>query len=247
MDLPPRHSDHEAHAGCALRSRGDDCRFCGVRHLSICQALDINELDQLEQMASDSVFEERAVLFREEDEVSSVFNLSAGVARLIRSLPDGRRQVTGFALPGDFLGISLEKKWRFSAEAVTPLVACRFRRSNFEAFSEKNPHLIKKMHEFASQELNMAQDHMVLLGRLTAEEKLASFLVEMKKRWARVAGHEQGLIRLPMGRQDIADYLGLTIETVSRVINQMQRDRKLVIVPDGVRFVDQNYFDDLAL
>ena len=93
----------------------------------------------------------------------------------------------------------------------------------------------------------MAQDHMVLLGRLTAEEKLASFLVEMKKRWARIAGHEQGLIRLPMGRQDIADYLGLTIETVSRVINQMQRDRKLVIVPDGVRFVDQNYFDDLAL
>jgi len=95
-------SDHDAHSGCALRSRGDDCRFCGVRHLSICQALNVEELVQLEKMASDSVFEERAVLFREEDEVSSVFNVTAGVARLIRSLPDGRRQVTGFALPGDF-------------------------------------------------------------------------------------------------------------------------------------------------
>ena len=79
------------------------------------------------------------------------------------------------ALPGDFLGLSLEKTWRFSAEAVTPVVACRFRRTTFEAFADKNPQLIKKMHEFASQELNMAQDHMVLLGRLTAEEKIASF------------------------------------------------------------------------
>jgi len=247
MDNTARLSDHDGHSGCALQSRGDDCRFCGVRHLSICQALDAEELIELETIASDSVFDEKSVLFHEQDEASSVFNLTAGVARLIRSLPDGRRQVTGFALPGDFLGLSLEKTWRYSAEAVTPVVACRFRRSVFEGFADKNPQLIKKMHEFASHELNMAQDHMVLLGRLTAEEKLASFLVEMKKRWSRVAGHEPGLIRLPMGRQDIADYLGLTIETVSRVINQMQRDRKLVIVPDGIRFVDQNYFDELAL
>ena len=106
---------------------------------------------------------------------------------------------------------------------------------------------MKRMHEFATHELSLAQDHMVLLGRLTAEEKIASFLVLMKRRWTRVEGHELGLIRLPMGRQDIADYLGLTIETVSRVINQMQRDRKLVIVPDGIRFVDVDYFEHHAL
>ena len=247
MDNSTRPTGHDHHLGCALRARGDDCRFCGVRHLSICQALEADELIELERLASDAVYDEKAVIFREEDEVSTVFNVTSGVVRLVRALPDGRRQVTGFALPGDFLGLALEKTWRFSAEAVTPLVACRFRRSAFEQFAGKNPHLIKKMHEFATQELSLAQDHMVLLGRLTAEEKLASFLVEMKRRWSRVAGHEPGLIRLPMGRQDIADYLGLTIETVSRVINQMQRDRKLVIVPDGIRFVDHHYFDDLAL
>jgi CRP/FNR family transcriptional regulator len=103
------------------------------------------------------------------------------------------------------------------------------------------------MHEFATHELSLAQDHMVLLGRLTAEEKIASFLVLMKRRWTRVEGHELGLIRLPMSRQDIADYLGLTIETVSRVINQMQRDRRLVIVPDGVRFIDIAYFEQHAI
>ena len=125
--------------------------------------------------------------------------------------------------------------------------ACRFKRSIFEDFSDRKPHLMKRMHEFATHELSLAQDHMVLLGRLTAEEKIATFLVSMKRRWTRVEGHELGLIRLPMGRQDIADYLGLTIETVSRVINQMQRDRKLVIVPDGIRFVDAAYFEEHAL
>ena len=103
------------------------------------------------------------------------------------------------------------------------------------------------MHEFATHELSLAQDHMLLLGRLTAEEKVATFLIEMRRRWSRVDGHEAGLVRLPMGRQDIADYLGLTIETVSRSMNQMQRDRRLVIVPDGIRFIDHAYFERLAL
>jgi CRP/FNR family transcriptional regulator len=87
---------------------------------------------------------------------------------------------------------------------------------------------------------------MVLLGRLTAEEKIGAFLMTMRKRWGRVDGNAPNLIPLPMGRQDIADYLGLTIETVSRTINQMQRDHHLVIVPDGVRLLDLAYFNTLA-
>ncbi len=234
-------------AGCAQHVRGDDCRFCNVRHLSICAALDPEELSFLEDMSGDAIYAEKSTLFREEDDVVSIFNVTFGVVRLVRSLSDGRRQITGFALPGDFLGLSLEKNWSFTAEAVTEVRACRFKRSIFEDFSDRKPHLMKRMHEFATHELSLAQDHMVLLGRLTAEEKIATFLVAMKRRWTRVEGHELGLIRLPMGRQDIADYIGLTIETVSRVINQMQRDRKLVIVPDGIRFVDPAYFDEHAL
>lgn len=233
--------------GCSHHVAGDECRFCNVRRLSVCAALDASELSFLEDMSGDSVFAEKASLFREEDKAVSIFNITAGVVRLVRSLANGRRQLTGFALPGDFLGLSLEKVWTFSAEAVTEVRACRFKRSVFEDFSDRKPHLMKRMHEFATHELTLAQDHMVLLGRLTAEEKVASFLVTLKRRWTRVEGHELGLIRLPMGRQDIADYLGLTIETVSRVINQMQRDRKLVIVPDGIRFVDPVYFEEHAM
>jgi len=87
---------------------------------------------------------------------------------------------------------------------------------------------------------------MVLLGRLTAEEKLGAFLLEIRRRWARIEGHKSDHIPLPMGRQDIADYLGLTIETVSRTINQMQRAHHLVIVPDGVRLLNTGYFEHLC-
>jgi CRP/FNR family transcriptional regulator len=237
---------HDAN-GCAHHVAGDECKFCNVRRLSVCAALDASELSFLEDISGDSIFSEKSTVFREEDEAFSVFNVTSGVVRLVRSLSDGRRQITGFALPGDFLGLSLEKVWSFSAEAITEVHACRFKRSIFEEFGERKPHLMKRMHEFATHELSLAQDHMVLLGRLTAEEKIATFLITLKRRWTRVEGHELGLIRLPMGRQDIADYLGLTIETVSRVINQMQRDRKLVIVPDGIRFVDPGYFEEHAL
>jgi CRP/FNR family transcriptional regulator, anaerobic regulatory protein len=247
MDNTATFLEPHGHGVCGHHVQGDECRFCSIRRLSVCSALDPDELSFLEGMSGDAIFDEKSALFREEDEAISVYNVTAGVVRLVRSLPDGRRQITGFALPGDFLGLALEKSWKFSAEAVTEVKACRFKRSTFEEFSEKKPHLMKRMHEFATHELSLAQDHMVLLGRLTAEEKIASFFVLMKRRWTRVEGHELGLIRLPMGRQDIADYLGLTIETVSRIINQMQRDRKLVIVPDGIRFVDAGYFEQHAI
>jgi len=234
-------------ASCVHHAKGDECRFCNVRRLSVCAAIDADELSFLEDMSGDAVFEEKSTLFREEDAAISVYNVTSGMVRLVRSLPDGRRQITGFAMAGDFLGLSLEKSWTFSAEAVTDVRTCRFKRSTFEDFSDRKPHLMKRMHEFATHELSLAQDHMVLLGRLTAEEKLATFLLELKRRWTRVEGHDIALIKLPMGRQDIADYLGLTIETVSRTINQMQRDRKLVIVPDGIRFVDVPYFEAHAL
>jgi CRP/FNR family transcriptional regulator, anaerobic regulatory protein len=232
---------------CSHHARGDHCRFCNIRRLSICAALEADELAMFEDMSSDTVFEDKATLFREEDKAVSVYNVTSGVVRMVRSLSDGRRQITGFALPGDFLGLALAEIWPFTAEAVTEVHACRFKRTAFEDLGSRKPHLVKRMHEFATHELSLAQDHMVLLGRLTAEEKLISFFVELKRRWSRVEGHEIGLIKLPMGRQDIADYLGLTIETVSRIINQMQRDRKLVIVPDGIRFIDNSFFEEHAL
>mgnify|MGYP006267400219 CR=1 FL=1 len=231
---------------CAHHAKGDDCRVCQVRPLGICAVLEPDEWSAIEQISQTVTFQERDTLVSETDPCSHFYSLTAGVARLIRSLPDGRRQVMGFALPSDFLGLSLGKSWTFSVEAITPITACRFARHAIIQFVDQKPHFLMRMHEMASAELNLAQDHMVLLGRLTAEEKIGTFLLEMRRRWARIDGHASNHVPLPMGRQDIADYLGLTIETVSRTINQMQRERHLVIVPDGIRLLDAAYFEHLS-
>ena len=233
-------------AQCAHHHHGVDCRICQVRPLGICAVLEPDEWTAIEQISQTVNFAERDTLVNETDPCTHFFSITAGVARLIRSLSDGRRQVMGFALPSDFLGLSLGKAWTFSVEAITPMTACRFARHAIVQFVDQKPHFLMRMHEMASSELSLAQDHMVLLGRLTAEEKIGTFLLEMRRRWARIDGHASNHVPLPMGRQDIADYLGLTIETVSRTINQMQRDRHLVIVPDGIRLLDAAYFEGLS-
>jgi len=113
MDNSVGFSEPNPHSACGHHVLGDDCRFCSIRRLSICAALDQDELSFLEGMSGDAVFEEKSTLFREEDESISVYNVTVGVVRLVRSLPDGRRQITGFALPGDFLGLALQNSGNF--------------------------------------------------------------------------------------------------------------------------------------
>jgi CRP/FNR family transcriptional regulator len=235
-----------AHLGCSHHVMGEDCRLCHVRPLSVCAALEPDEWASIEKLSTDVRFEERETLVREADDVVSLYTITAGVVRLVKTLQDGRRQLTGFAMPGDFLGLSLERNWTFSVEAITPVTACRFSRTAMMDYVDQKPHFLMRLHEMATHELTLAQDHMVLLGRLTAEEKIGAFLLEIRRRWARIEGHASDHIPLPMGRQDIADYLGLTIETVSRTINQMQRTHQLVIVPDGVRLLNVAYFEQLC-
>src|SRR3954449_10401025 len=126
-------------------------------------------------------------------------------------------------------------QYPFSADAVEPVTACRFARGAFSALLDEKPHLLRRLHEAATHELSLAQDHMVLLGRRTADEKVAAFLLGLRDRWRRLGG-SLVTIPLPMTRQDIADYLGLTLETVSRTISKFARSRMLLVVPDGVRF-----------
>jgi CRP/FNR family transcriptional regulator len=120
---------------------------------------------------------------------------------------------------------------------VDAVSACRFARKDFIAFVERKPHLLRRLHESATHELTLAQDHMVLLGRRTAEEKVAAFLLALRERLDHL-GASVVTLPLPMSRQDLADYLGLTIETVSRVISKLARDMILLVVPDGVRVLD---------
>ncbi len=244
--IPARHdlaahgveSTADAHFVCHRHHHANvDCAQCKIRPLSICGALDDDELSELESLARSAHFAQRQAIFSQDEKVDAVFNVTDGAARLYRLLPDGRRQVVGFAIPGDFLGLALAEKSIYSVDALTPVNACRFNREAFSSFLDARPALLRRLYEMAGHELSLAQEQMVIIGRRTAEERVVCFLIGLRKRWARVNGNSV-TVPLPMTRQDIADFLGLTIETVSRAISKLAREKLLVVVPDGVRLLE---------
>jgi CRP/FNR family transcriptional regulator len=148
-------------------------------------------------------------------------------------------------MPGDFLGLAFERTHMFTADALTPAKICQFSRTAFSDLLDGKPRLLRRLMEMAGHELTLAQDQMVVLGRRTAEEKIAAFLIGMRKRYGRIHGPSVH-VPLPMTRLDIGDYLGLTVETVSRMMTRMAREKTIVIVPDGVRLLDVARLELLA-
>jgi CRP/FNR family transcriptional regulator len=230
---------------CAHGRGANNCDDCKVRLFSVCGALEASELDELDHISQVRHFASKTMLFDQGALAGSVFNVTKGMVRLYKSLPDGRRQIVGFALPGDFLGLALMDRYGVAAETVNEVKVCRFARPAFIKYVDGKPHLLRRLHEFAGHELSLAQDQMLLLGRRSAEEKVAAFLLNLQARYARI-GTMSVTVPLPMSRQDIADYLGLTIETVSRTLTKFARDKVIVVVPDGVRLLSTERLDELA-
>ena len=172
------------------------------------------------------------------------FTVISGTAKLFKLLPDGRRQITGFASTGTFLGLAVSSSYAFSAEAVDATRICRFSRTRLRRLLDDFPAMEKRLLEVASNELVAAQEQMLLLGRKTARERLASFLVlrAESEHLRPINCHHHavaGAVSLPMTRSDIADYLGLTIETVSRTLTRL-RGEKLIDIPVPSRIVLRN-------
>jgi CRP/FNR family transcriptional regulator, anaerobic regulatory protein len=149
------------------------CSDCAVRPLSFCAALDRAELRELDNLGRRVHFLPRETAFAQEELTTSFLNLLQGVMRLYKLLPDGRRQIVGFALPGDFLGLASSAHHSFSADAIGLVTVCRFPRSSFALFIEDKPHLLRRINELMVRELSHAQDHMVLLGRRSADWRVS--------------------------------------------------------------------------
>lgn len=214
-----------------------NCSTCKTRHLSVCAALGEHELVTFDHVVQHRDFPAKTVLFEQGAKAEFVFSVSEGTIRLLRLLPDGRRQILGFAIKGDFLGVALDATYDVTAEAVEPIRVCRIPRGAFVGMVDAKPHLLRKLHEVAGREIHASQDQMVLLGRKNAEERIAAFFLSYRERLARVSPRSV-TVPLPMSRSDIADYLGLTIETVSRTISKLAREKLIVVVPDGIRLLD---------
>lgn len=215
------------------------CSACGVRHLSICGELDGDQLCHLTTILSDITVAPGQTLFFESDPADNLYIIRKGCARVYKLLSDGRRMITGFLFDSDFIGLASNACYAYTAEAVTELTMCRYPRSRLEDFFEMYPTIETRMLRVATNELAAAQDQMVLLGRKTAREKLASFLHLLSERAIR-RGDNGSLIALPMNRTDIGDYLGLTIESVSRCFTQIRKTGAIELATaHSVRILDK--------
>ncbi len=161
------------------------------------------------------------ILFFETDPADHVFEVVKGVVRLYKLMPDGRRAITGFIFAGEILGVSIKDRYLYSAEAVTPVKLSRYPRAQLHAALARSPGLSREVLAMACDELQAAQDQVLLLARKSAGERIASFLLSVARRLA-ADGEPVREIELPMSRLDIADYLGLTIETVSRALAKLK-------------------------
>jgi len=177
----------------------------------------------------------RSIVIEEGETAEWLFNVTEGVVKLYKLLPDGRQQVTGFLFAGDFLGIALNDTYAYSAEAIGTTSLCRFARSGLETLLDDLPHLEKRLLSMASNELVQAQDQLLLLGRKTAREKVLSFLLNLSRR-AEGRGEPKTPVHVPMSRDAIADYLGLTTETVSRTLTKLKTE-------GSIRLLEGNKID----
>ena len=219
------------------------CASCGLRARSLCGGVPDGEVGRLAAATTRQHVTAGDVIFDEGDAAENVITITSGTAKVFKLLPDGRRQITGFLFPGDFAGLALEGAYVYSAEAVTEVNLCRFPRRQLNGLLEQFPKMEQNLLRLTVNELTSAQDQMVLLGRKTAVEKIASFLMMLCNR----ADEDADEVPVPMTRTDIADYLGLTTETVSRTFTQLRKTGCIKIEEAGsVRLADRDHLEDLA-
>jgi CRP/FNR family transcriptional regulator len=197
------------------------CDTCKAREFSACAPLNAEEHSRLIAITRTVQTTPHRAIFEEGDPADNVYTVTAGAVKIYKSLADGRRQITGFLFPGDFLGLTHNESYAYSAEALTLTRLCRFPRRRLEALLDEIPRLEQQLLSMASHELATAQDQMMLLGRKSARERVVSFLLMLSN--AAVRREQRGNpVSLPMNRSDIGDYLGLTIETVSRTLTKLK-------------------------
>ncbi|MDH3663527.1 MAG: helix-turn-helix domain-containing protein [Alphaproteobacteria bacterium] len=164
----------------------------------------------------------KEVVYCQGDASDYVYEVIEGVVKLYMLTADGRLQIMGFAFPGQILALDTDSHHLTTAEAVTQAKLCQYPRAKFEQVIDEHPQLARQLFAIVAQDLSVARSQMLLLGRKSATERLASFLLDLSERNA-TRGENPDLIALPMSRGDIGDYLGLTIETVSRTMTRLRQ------------------------
>jgi CRP/FNR family transcriptional regulator, anaerobic regulatory protein len=220
------------------------CRACEARHRGVCGALSPSQLVSLNRQSTRKSVDAGSELIGESQETKTYANIISGVVKLTKMMSDGRQQIVGLQFAPDFLGRPFRIDSGISADAATDVNVCSFPKSVIERMIKESPELEHRLLEQTLKELDEARDWMLTLGRKTSSEKVASFLYLIATHVNPDAESDSVSFQLPLTRSDIADFLGLTIETVSRQLTKLRKDRVILIVNN--RHVEVPDLDALA-
>ena len=226
-----------------MNAHATRCGTCAIRHKAVCDGLTDQELQKLNRIAHRKIVPAGRGIIDESADAEIYGNILSGVVKLTKSISDGRQHIVGLLFPPDFLGRAFRADNPYFAQAATDVELCVFSAKGFEALLAEHPGLEHRLLQYTLGKLDAAQEWMLLLARKSAEERVASFLLMIARRVPQIgcgaAGSHGVRFHLPLARADIADCLGLTLETVSRHMTKLKtrgvielRSAREIEVPD---------------
>jgi CRP/FNR family transcriptional regulator len=220
---------------------GARCEFCTIRHRSVCSAADPKIQADLQRISHIRNFKAGETVIGEDEPARILGNVVSGVLKLVKTMADGRQQIVGLLLPSDLFGRAFSTSSHFAVEAATDVTLCCFERPAFENLLRHNPEVEHAMLLSVLDELDAARDWMVLLGCQTVLERVATMLlildIRTRGRRGGLAKHQGAdCVTVPIGRRDLATYLGTTVESISRAVQHLSRS-------GIVRILDPQHFE----
>jgi len=222
------------------------CDRCIGKQYNVCHLLEPERQRELFETGCRHRWDKRSYLFRAGSPVGVVFKVTSGIVAESRTLADGRRQIIAFFLPGDICGyLETDGRHAFDGEAITTAETCSFNRERFGGFVNRNNDVAEEMRRNLADRLKMAGAHLSVVGQLTSTERVANFVAMMTAAYA-ARNVQTRPLPLPMKRSDIADYLGLRLETVSRAFSKLRQHNIIDLNEDEVLILDQARLNQLS-
>lgn len=198
----------------------EKCNNCPVRDLSFCSALDSQALEEFSALSKTKHFEDGQLIFSEGHVNEYIGSITEGIVKIYKLLGDGRQQIVSLGFPGDMLGNIIDAEYSYFAESVGETKVCLYQVARIHNFADSNPEIYRSILSKTNEQLGHAREWLLLLGRKTAQEKIASFLLLLAENHKE--NTDDNAFKVPLKRQEIADFLGLTIETVSRHFSNLK-------------------------
>ncbi len=226
----------------ATSKPANKCSTCVLGQFCLPVGLSVEEVDRIDSLVTERVrLKKGDALYRQGDTLSAVYGIKFGSLKTEYALPDGREQITGFHLPGEMLGLDGigNNQYQSNAIALEDSEACVVKFNEFETLARQIPSLQQQFHRILSKELTQDQRHLLSLGSLRAEERLASFLLNFSDRLA-ARGYSPSEYHLRMSREEIGSYLGIQLETVSRLFSRFSESGLIQIKQRHIKLIDMN-------